>query len=250
MKIALITGGSRGLGRSAALSLADQGINLIITYKSNREAAEQVIKELSEKGVKAAPLQLDTENTASLDSFVEEFKSMLKDEFQAAHFDYLLNNAGVGHLSPLTEMKEEDFDRLYHIHLKSVYFLTQRLVPLMNKGGSILNVSSGLTRFSYPHYSAYASLKGAIEVFTRYLAVELGPKQIRANTIAPGAIETDFGGGQVRDNKELNQTIASHTPLGRVGKAEDIGPIMAEILAGKTQWINGQRIEASGGIHS
>lgn len=250
MKIALITGGSRGLGKAAAINLANKGINIILTYNQNLEAAKKTVDELQDLGVSAYTLQLDTGDTKSFPPFVQALKELLQKEFQGNNIDYLLNNAGVGQYSSFLETKEEDFDRLVNIHLKGVYFLTQKILPLINDGGRILNVSSGLARFSYPGYSAYGPIKGAIEVLSRYLAVELGPRKISVNCIAPGAIETDFGNGLVRDNKELNDHIASNTPLGRVGLPNDIGAIMAELLDGNLGWVNGQRIEASGGIHS
>lgn len=249
MKIALVTGGSRGLGKSAAIALARKGVGIVFTYNQNQQAANKTIEEIKSFSGTAYSLQLDTQNVATFDSFSNDLKELISEKFQRQNFDYLLNNAGIGKFSPITDMKERDFDELVNIHLKGVYFLTQKLIPLISEGGRILNVSSGLTRFSYPGYSAYASIKGAIEVFTRYLALELGEKKISVNCIAPGAIETDFGGGQVRDNKDLNNLISGQTPLGRVGLPQDIGPIMAEILAGDMGWINGQRIEASGGIH-
>lgn len=250
MTIALITGASRGLGKNAALELAKKGIDIIFTYNSNEEAANETKKEIEALGQKVIAFKLNTANTESFDQFTKDVKTALKEYFQKDHFDYLLNNAGIGKNNLITSMDEESFDHLYHIHLKGVYFLTQKLLGLISDGGRILNVSSGLTRFSYPGYSAYAAMKGAIEVFTRYLAVELGPRRISVNCIAPGAIETDFSGGAVRDNKDLNNSISQRTPLGRVGLPSDIGPLMAELLTGSCGWINGQRIEASGGIHS
>lgn len=250
MEIALITGGSRGLGQAAAIALAQKGIAVIFTYNKNEAAAEKTENEIKSLGVKSYSLQLDTGNSRSFELFAQKLKELLKKEFQRESFDYLLNNAGVGLHCSFLETKEEDFDQLVNIHLKGVYFLTQKLFPLIKEGGRILNVSSGLTRFSYPGYSAYAMMKGSVEVLTRYLAQELKGKKITVNCIAPGAIETDFGNGAVRDNQNLNQQIANNTPLGRAGLPSDIGPIMAELLAGNTNWINGQRIEASGGIHS
>lgn len=249
MTIAFITGGSRGLGRSAALELAKRGVDIIFTYQSNTEAAEKTKRDIEALGQRASHVKLDTGKTQTFDSMLIQLEKILKDEFQSSRLDYILNNAGFGHYSPISEMKEKDFDDIYNVHLKGVYFLTQKLLPLMNDGGRILNVSSGLTRFSYPGSSAYASMKGAIEVFSRYLAVELAPRKISVNCIAPGAIATDFGGGRVRDDELINTQISKSTALGRVGEASDIGPVMANLLTREMQWINGQRIEVSGGIH-
>jgi len=249
MKIALITGGGRGLGRAAAISLAKKGVATILTYHQNSDAVERTIKEVKALGARAYALKLDTEKISTFEEFTTCFKSLLKKEFQQEQFDYLLNNAGVGCHRSFLETTEADFDLLVNIHFKGVYFLTQNLVPLLKDGGRILNVSSGLTRFSYPGASAYASAKGAVEVLSRYLSAELSDRKIGVNCIAPGAIETDFNNGTVRDNKNINQQIANITPLGRVGLPQDIGPIMAELLAGDLEWINGQRIESSGGIH-
>lgn len=248
MTIALVTGGSRGLGRNASLKLAAKGTDVILTYRSKKEEADQVVKEIEKMGRRAHAIQLDTSKVSTFDPFVQQIRTTLKDKFKADRIDYLLNNAGQGINGLVAEFTEEKFDELMNTHLKGVYFLTQKLLPVINDGGRILNVSSGLTRFSFPGYSAYASMKGAIEVFTRYLAMELGPRRISVNTIAPGAIETDFGGGFVRDNKEMNDRISAETALGRVGHADDIGDVMAELLAGNTHWINGQRIEVSGGF--
>lgn len=250
MKIALVTGGSRGLGKAASLALAKKGVDIILTYNQNQKAAQETVEEIRSLGSKAYCLRLNTASITSFTPFANDLKNILEERFQRTNFDYLLNNAGIGKHSLIEKMKEEDFDELVNIHLKGVYFLTQKLIPMIQNGGRILNVSSGLTRFSYAGFSAYACMKGAIEVFTRYLAQELGVKNITVNCIAPGAIETDFGGGAVRDNKELNNRVASNTPLRRAGLPEDIGPVMAELLAGEMAWINGQRIEVSGGIHS
>ncbi len=249
MRIAIITGGSRGLGKSAALKLAHKGTDVILTYNSKKDEADKVVKEIEAMGRKAHALQLDVSNIKSFDAFSDSVKAVLKSKWNTDRFDALLNNAGVGMYAPVMETTEKMFDDLMTIHFKSVYFLTQKLVPFMRDGGRILNVSSGLARFSYPGYSAYASMKGAVEVMSRYMAVELGPRKIAVNVIAPGAIETDFGGGRVRSDKELNKAIASQTALGRVGLPDDIGDVMASLLSEEMGWVNGQRIEASGGIH-
>ena len=249
MKIAIVTGGSRGLGRDAAIKLSKKGIGVIFTYRVNLEEARKVEAEIRESGGKAHALPLEAGDIKSFPKFADQVRTVLKNEFGAEKFDYLLNNAGMSVNAPIPEFTEEQFDELTNAHFKGVFFLTQKLLPLMNDGGRILNVSSGLARFSFPGYSVYGALKGAIDVMTRYMALELGPRRISVNSIAPGAIATDFGGGRVRDNEDFNQVLASQTALGRVGLPEDIGDIMAELLAGNTTWINGQRIEASGGFH-
>ncbi len=246
-KIALITGASRGLGKNTALSLAKKGVDIVATYHSNAQEANSVVAAIEAMGAKAVALQLDTSNTKTFDSFVAQVQQVLKDKWQTEHFDFLVNNAGVGVYAPFAETTEEDFDRLMNIHVKGVFFLTQKLLPLINNGGRIVNLSSGLARFTLPGYAAYASMKGAIEVLTRYMAKELGNRQIAVNTIAPGAIETDFAGGAVRDNPEVNKFIASQTALGRVGVPDDIGNAIANLLSEDNRWVNAQRIEVSGG---
>lgn len=247
-KLAIITGGSRGLGKSAALHLARQGVDIVLTYHSREAEAQAAVAELQGLGVQAAALRLDVGDSKSFDAFATRLRQVLAQNWQRQDFDFLVNNAGIGIHVPFAETSEEQFDQLMNIHLKGTFFLTQKLLPLIADGGRILNVSSGLTRFSFPGYAAYASMKGGIEVLTRYLARELGPRGIAVNVIAPGAIETDFGGGVVRDNQELNKMIAGQTALGRVGKPDDIGGVIASILADGAGWINAQRIEASGGM--
>lgn len=249
MRIALITGGSRGLGKNAALKLAKKGTDIILTYHSKKAEAEAVVKEIESMGRKAHALQLDVSDAKTFEAFSNSVAAILKSKWNTDRFDALLNNAGTGMYGSLMETTEQMFDDLMNVHVKSVFFLTQKLLPLMRDGGRILNVSSGLARFSYPGYSAYASMKGAVETLTRYMAVELGPRRIAVNVIAPGAIETDFGGGRVRADKDLNNAIASQTALGRVGLPDDIGDVMAFLLSEEMGWVNGQRIEASGGIH-
>jgi len=246
--IALITGGSRGLGRNAALKLAEQGTDVILTYNSNREAADEVVAQVTRIGRRAAALQLDTGNIKSFDRFVAEVRQALAQTFGTERFNYLVNNAGTSQHIAFAEVTEAQFDEQVNVHLKGVFFLTQKLLPLLADGGRIVNVSSGLARFAVPGSSVYASVKGAVEVLTRYMAKELGPRGISVNVLAPGAIATDFSGGMVRDNPEVNRMIASQTALGRVGQPEDIGGIVAALLAPETRWINGQRIEASGGM--
>lgn len=247
-KIALITGGGRGLGHNTALSLAGKGVDAIITYHSKQAEADATVAAIKALGRNAAALQLDTGATKTFPDFATQLKTILKDNWGVAEFDYLVNNAGIGINRPFAETTEADFDRLMNVNLKGVYFLTQTLLPLIKDGGRIINLSSGLARFSLPGFSAYGATKGAIEVLTHYLAKELGPRRITANTVAPGAIETDFGGGHVRDNAEANRQVASATPLGRAGLPDDIGPMIASLLSDDNRWINGQRIEVSGGI--
>ncbi len=246
-KIALVTGSSRGLGKNTVLSLAKKGVDVIVTYHSNAEEAHHVVAEIEELGAKAVALQLDTSNTKTFDGFVEQVKQSVKDKWQTEHFDFLVNNAGIGIHASFADTTEDDFDRLMNVHVKGVFFLTQKLLPLINDGGRIVNISSGLARFTTPGYAAYATMKGAIEVLTRYMAKELGHRQITVNTIAPGAIETDFAGGAVRDNPEINSFIASQTALGRVGLPDDIGGAIASLLSEENRWVNAQRIEVSGG---
>ena len=247
-KIAVITGGSRGLGKNAALSLARQGVHSVITYQSNQSAAEQTVRELEALGVKAVALKLEVGQPGGFADFAGELKRALQKTFGAERFDYLVNNAGSALHRAFTETTEADFDAMFNVHLKGPYFLTQKLLPLMADGGRILNVSTGLARFTLPGHSAYASMKAAVEVLTRYLAKELAARQITVNTIAPGAIATDFGGGLVRDNPQVGQMVAQNTSLGRVGQPDDIGPVVASLLTSESGWINGQRIEASGGM--
>lgn len=246
-KIALVTGGSRGLGKDMALRLADKGIDVLLTYNSKQDEANEVVAQIEQKGQRAAALQLNVGDTASFARFFEQVKTTLSQTFQAGQFNFLINNAGVGMYVPFAQVSEEQFDELMNIHFKGVYFLTQKALPLLADGGRILNISSGLTRITMPGSSAYASMKGAIEVFTRYLAKELGGRKITANVVAPGAIETDFGGGRTRDNADINKQIASITALGRVGLPTDIGGVVAFLCSDDAYWINGQRIEVSGG---
>jgi NAD(P)-dependent dehydrogenase (short-subunit alcohol dehydrogenase family) len=246
-KIALVTGGSRGLGKDMALSLAKKGLNVILTYQSKQDEAQQTVKQIEELGLRAAALQLDVSNAQTFDAFVSQVSTTLQNTFNTDKFSYLVNNAGVGVHASFAETTEEQFDSLVNIHFKGAFFLTQKLLGLMADGGGIVNISSGLARFSTPGYSAYAAMKGAIETLTKYQAKELGSRGIRANVVAPGAIETDFGGGVVRDNKEVNQMIASQTALGRVGQADDIGSVVAFLCTDDAKWVNAQRIEASGG---
>lgn len=246
--IALITGGSRGLGRNAALALARQGVDIILTYRSGQTEAESVVADIEAQGRRAVALQLDVGEAATFAAFASTVRETLQKHWKRDRFDFLVNNAGMGATASFATTSEADFDALMKVHLKGPFFLTQALLPMLADGGRILNVSSGLTRFSLPGYSAYAAMKGAIEVLTRYQAKELGARGIRVNTLAPGAIETDFGNGAVRDNAELNRFVASQTALGRTGLPDDIGGAVAALLSPASQWVTGQRIEASGGM--
>ena len=246
-KITLITGGSRGLGRNTALSVARRGGNVVLTYQSRAEDAQAVVAEIEALGRKAVALQLDTGKVADFPDFAARLRTVLDETFGRESFDHLVNNAGHGDHASIAETTEAQFDRLVDVHLKGVFFLTQTLLPLIADGGRIVNLSTGLTRFAYPGYAAYAAMKGAVEVLTRYLAKELGPRGIAVNTVAPGAIETDFGGGAVRDTAEINRFIAGITALGRVGVPDDIGPMIASLLSPDNRWVTAQRIEVSGG---
>lgn len=248
-KIALITGASRGLGKNAALALAKAGVDLIITYHSKADEAAAVVAEVQWLGRKAVAIQLDTSNVSSFTDFSAQLTTHLQHIWQREQFDFLVNNAGFGIYAALSDTTEQQFDALMNVHFKGVFFLTQQLLPQIADGGRILNFSSGLTRFALPGYGAYAAMKGAVEILSRYLAQESGARGIRVNTLAPGAIETDFGGGAVRDNADVNQYIASLTALGRVGLPDDIGGVVQMLLSEQGGWINGQRIEVSGGIH-
>ncbi|NJO89971.1 MAG: SDR family oxidoreductase [Chloroflexia bacterium] len=248
-KIALVTGGSRGLGRNMAISLAKKNINVVLTYNSNKQKADEVVSEILELGQKAVAFQLDTSNTSQFSSVLDQVTTWAIEQTGQPNFDFLINNAGTGLYAPFAATTEEQFDSMLNIHLKGVFFLTQKALPLMNDGGRIINISTGLARFSLPGYAAYASMKGAVEVLTRYQAKELGARGITANLVAPGAIETDFGGGHVRDNKDMNAMVASVTALGRAGLPDDIGGVVAFLCTEEARWINGQRIEVSGGMN-
>jgi NAD(P)-dependent dehydrogenase (short-subunit alcohol dehydrogenase family) len=246
-RIAVITGGSRGLGRSMAEHLARRGVGSVVTYRSGKDAADAVVAAVQKAGARASALPLDVGDASSFAGFAERLREALRSGWQRERFDYLVNNAGTGLTKPFAETSEAELDELYRVHLKAPYLLTQRLLPLIEDGGRILNVSSGLARFTIPGASAYASMKGAVEVLTRYLARELGARGISVNAVAPGAIETDFNGGRVRDDTQLNRTIASSTALGRVGLPDDVGGAVSALLLDDARWINGQRIEVSGG---
>ena len=246
--IALITGGNRGLGKNTALKLAEQGVDVILTYRGNAAEAEAVVTQIEQMGRRAVALQLDVGDSRGFGDFAAQVRRVLAQRWQRERFDFLVNNAGVGVHASFADTTEAQFDQLMNVHLKGPFFLTQALLSLIADGGRIVNVSSGLARFSLPGYCAYATMKGGIEVLTRYLAKELGARGIAANTVAPGAIATDFSGGMVRDNPALNKQIADLTALGRVGQPDDIGPMIAALLADDNRWVNGQRIEVTGGV--
>jgi NAD(P)-dependent dehydrogenase (short-subunit alcohol dehydrogenase family) len=248
-KIVLITGGSRGLGKDMAQQLAQKGLDVIITYHSKKDEAAAVVAEIEAKEQRAFALQLDVSNPASYDAFVTEVHTTLAGKFQTDKLDYFVNNAGSGVHANFEETTEAQFDSMVNIHLKAPFFLTQKLLPYLNNGGGIVNISSGLTRFSFTGYEAYSIMKGAVETLTKYQAKFLGNRGIRANVVAPGAIETDFGGGAVRDNKDLNNLISSLTALGRVGQPDDIGGVVSFLCSDDSKWVNGQRIEVSGGMN-
>jgi NAD(P)-dependent dehydrogenase (short-subunit alcohol dehydrogenase family) len=245
--LSLITGASRGLGRNTALHLARRGGDVIVTYQSRADAAEALVAEIRALGRQAVALPLDVGNVASFAAFAERLRSVLHDTWSRDSFDHLVNNAGHGDYALVADTTEAQFDGLVNVHFKGVFFLTQALLPLLADGGRIVNLSSGLTRVSFPGYGAYAAVKGAVEVLSVYLAKELGVRGIAVNTVAPGAIETDFGGGAVRDNAEVNHLFAGMTALGRAGVPDDIGPMVASLLSADNRWVNAQRIEVSGG---
>jgi len=247
-RVALITGGSRGLGRNAAESLARKGVDVVITYHTRVDEARAVVAAIEAQGRKAAALQLDAAAVGTFDRFAEALKRTLREKWSRDQFDYLVNNGGISHHNAFDKITEAEVDALYNTNFKGVFFLTQKLLPLIPDGGRIVNISTGLTRFFTPDTIPYASLKGAIEVFTRYLAKELGPRGITVNAVAPGAIATDFSGGIVRDNPAVNKVVAGMTALGRVGLPDDIGPVIASLLSDDNHWVTGQRLEASGGM--
>ena len=247
-KIAIVTGGSRGIGRQTVLSLAKRGVRTILTYRSNRAEADKVVALAAEAGAQAAALRLDTGDTAGFAGFAEAVRGQLA-AWGAERFDYLVNNAGTSSAAGFQTITEAEMDGLYAVHFKGVLFLSQALVPLMNDGGRIVNISSGLARFAMPGRIGYGSIKAAVETLTRYMAVDLGPRRIAVNVVAPGAIATDFSGGMVRDNPQVNKMVADITALGRVGLPEDVGPVIAALLSDDLGWVNAQRIEVAGGVH-
>src|SRR4051812_35624996 len=249
-KIALVTGGNRGLGKDMALNIAQRGNDVIITYNNNKEEAEGVVAEIKKLNQKGFALQLNTGKVETFDGFVKALKNSLKSEFGSEKFDYLVNNAGHGIAVPsIAATSEQQFDELMNVHFKGVFFLTQKLEPVINDHGGIVNISSGLTRFSLPGSGAYASMKGAIETLTKYMAKEYGSRFVRANIVAPGAIATDFNGGRFRDTQQVQDFVKSVTALPRIGQADDIGSVVAFLCSDDARWVNGQRIEASGGMY-
>ena len=248
-KIALVTGGSRGLGKNMARNLAAKGHDVIITYNANKELADEVVAEIENEGKNAAALRLDVSDFKSLPVFLQTVSEVLKSKWQKDKFDFLINNAGIGATIPFEKVTENDFDKFVNVHFKSVYFLTQQALPVINDNGRIINISTGTTRFCVPGYSVYASMKGAIEIFTKYLAKDVGARGITANVVAPGPIETDFNNAAIRNNPDRKAVMASLTALKRIGQAEDIGGIIAFLCSEDAGWITGQRIEASGGIN-
>lgn len=248
-KIALVTGGSRGLGKSMALHLAQSGHDVAITYHTKKEEAEAVVAAIRQMGRKAFALPFDAGDIASFDGFLGELAAQLQAQCGRPSFDFLINNAGMGATIPFAEASEADFDRFLNVHFKGVFFLTQKALPMMADGGRIINISTGTTRFAMPGYSIYASMKSAVETFTRYLAKEIGSRGITANVVAPGPIETDFNNAAIRSNPQRKEFLSSITALGRVGQADDIGGLVALLCSDAAGWVNGQRIEASGGIN-
>lgn len=248
-KIALVTGGSRGLGKDMAINIAKKGLDVIITYNSNQSLADEVVKEIQLLGRSAAALHLNMSDFHSLDNFVSQLSSLLQSKWNTNAFDFLINNAGMGATVPFEQVTEELFNDFLNVHYKGVYFLTQKCVKHLNTGGGIVNISSGTTRWSNPGYSVYASMKGAMEVLTKYLAKELGSKNIRANIVAPGPVETDFNNAAIRNNPQMKERLSAMSPLNRVGRADDIGSVVAFLCTEDAKWINGQRIEVSGGIN-
>jgi len=246
-KTAIVTGGSRGLGRNTAVSLARRGVDVIFTYHAKKDDAETVVGEIEAMGRKAAAFQLNTGDTGLFEGFASDVRKTLQ-KWGRERFDFMVNNAGHSLHVNFIDMTEAQFDEMVNVQFKGVYFLTQKLLPLMNDGGRIVNISSGLARVAMAGSSAYGAVKGAIEVLTRYLAKELGPRKITANVVAPGPIQTDFSGGMVRDNPEVNKMISQMTALGRPGVPDDIGPMIAALLSDENRWINAQRIEVSGGL--
>jgi len=248
-KIALVTGGSRGLGKDMAISLAKKNIDVVVTYATNKDEANATVEAVKALGGKAAALKLDLKDFKSLDGFIVSLTKTLKETFNADKYDFLINNAGMGATVPFEKMTEEIFTDFLNVHFKSVYFLTQKSLPILNDGGSVINISSGTTRFANPGYSIYASMKGAVEIFTKYLAKELGARGIRSNVVAPGPVETDFNNAAIRNNPQMKGFLGTMSPLGRVGQADDIGSVIAFLCTDDAKWINGQRIEVSGGIN-
>jgi NAD(P)-dependent dehydrogenase (short-subunit alcohol dehydrogenase family) len=248
-KIALVTGGSRGLGKDMALALARKGVDVLITYHTSPEGAQQTVAEIEQLGGKAAALPFNVGDIPSLEGFLQQVANTLQQTFQTNRFDFLVNNAGHGGTVPIAQMTEEVFDNFVNVHFKGVYFLTQKAIGMMNDGGAVVNISTGTTRFCVPGYSVYSSMKSAIETFTKYVAKEYGNRGIRCNVVAPGPIETDFNNAAIRSNPQMKGFLVSQTPLGRMGAADDIGSVVAFLCSEDAKWVNGQRLEVSGGIN-
>ena len=244
-KIALLTGGSRGLGKDMALKLAQQGIDVILTYRRQQAEAAAVVADIEALGRRALALPLNTADLSTFEAFFAQVTTGLTETFGTDRFDFLINNAGTSLSAPIAETTEAQFDEMLNVHLKGVYFLTQRALPWLRDGGRIINISSAAARSSFAGVSAYASMKGAVEVFTRYLALELGSRGIAANVVAPGAV---FGGGAMTDTPEIRAWVASSTALGRTAEPDDIGGIVAFLCSDAARWLNGQRLEATGGM--
>ena len=247
-RVAIITGGSRGIGRDAVLRLAEHGVHSILTYRSRKEDADRVIALVRDAGADAMAIQLDVGDPASFDGFVDAVRAALN-QLGVGRFDYLVNNAGTSSTATLAGGTEAELDEQFAVHFKAPFLLTQKLLPLMNDGGRIVNVSSGLARFAYPGRAIYGPMKAAVEALTRYMALELGPREIAVNVVAPGAIATDFSGGMVRDNPDVQKALSAQTALGRVGRPQDVGPVIAALLTEAFGWVNAQRVEVSGGVH-
>lgn len=248
-KIALVTGGSRGLGKGMAQSIAAKGLDVILTFQSSEKEAAEVVGALEKTGARSEALELDLLKINELDLFLKNLQNLLDEKFDGRKIDFLVNNAGMGATIPMAQATEAQFDDFLNVHFKGVYFLTQKLLPKMNDGGGIINISTGTTRFCNPGYSIYASMKGAVEVLTRYIAKEFGQRGIRANVVAPGPVETDFNTAAIRSNPQLKERLSGLTALGRVGQVDDIGSVVAFLCSEESKWVNGQRIEVSGGIN-
>lgn len=248
-KIALVTGGSRGLGKDMALSIAKKGLDVIITYRTKKEEAESVVQQIKSMGRKAEALSLNMSDIRSLDSFITQLTGTLSTTWGTTSFDFLVNNAGMGATVPIAQVTEDIFDDFMNVHFKGVYFLTQKSLNMLNDGGGIVNISTGTTRFIIPGYSVYSAMKAAVELYTRSVAKEFGNRGIRANVVAPGPVETDFNNAAIRSNPQMKSMLSGLSPLGRVGQADDIGSVVAFLCSDDGKWINGQRLEVSGGIN-
>ena len=248
-KVALVTGGSRGIGKDIALCLAKKGIGIVLTYRSNKTEGDRVVEEIRASGGAGSALQLDVAQTSSFDAFFDQLRTVLRDEFGVETIDFLINNAGFGKAIPIDALTEPDFDSFVDVHFKGVVFLTQKALRMMNDGGSVVFITAAADRYNVPAYAAYAACKGAVEVFSRYVAKEYGPRGIRANTIAPGGIVTDFNNAAIRSNPQAQQWIVAQTPMGRLGEAHDIGALAVLLCSEDARWLTGQRLEATGGFN-